>query len=412
MPGLSSRAALLPALGLCSCAAATSRTADALEAPEPEPESPTPTWIEHDSPRTVPTVFEAAVHSGQLALARGEYAAARESLTAALAYEESALMVTELRLAEVDALIGQGNLQTAQQVLDTLRNDSTPIDSDIAARNMTIREHEHARGLVDACEARVDSEPRTLPRHEDFLAAWNDVRDGFPRKADLPIPTDEHDARTLLCESCILEEPSFAALELGEDQIVWSLVLEHVDSGVSVLPELTGGTMSDSCADDVEMTAQRHGDLLWVRAFSDARDEFDPGDWALGDEAGLGAVAPSPTPTPSYYAAGSSGYQSSGYQGSGYVAGYQGSGYQGSGYHYHAYYGCGGGYDYGPYETCALTSSIERDVFIDLARGEIVLDIVRTGKPMGAMGFVRLDRDAVHVDACGVTQTLPLSLTT
>jgi hypothetical protein len=303
-------------------------------------------------------------------------------------------MVLELRLAEIDALIGQRQFQTAKDLLAQLRNGSIT-DPGIDSREMAIRETEHAYG-VTPCEARIDSEPRALARHEDFLSAWNDVRDGFPRKAALPIPTDEDDAHGLLCPSCIFEEASFSTFELGEEQMIWNVVVEHIDSGVSVLPELIAGTMSDSCADNVEVIAQRKGDLVWVRAFADARDDFDPNDWVLGDEAQLGAPAPSPTVSPSYYAyaAGSSGYQ--------------GSGYQGTGYHYH--YGCGG-YDYYYNESCMITNSIERDVFIDLARGEVVLDIVRTGKPTSALGFVRLEQDGVRVDACGVTQTLPLSFT-
>src|SRR5690242_11612750 len=121
MLALSSRAALLPALGLCSCAVTSSRTA---QAPEPGLESAVPNWIEDDSPVAVPTVFEAAVQSGRTALARGEYAAARESLTAALAFEESAAMVLELRLAEIDALVGQRQFQTAKDLLAQLRNGS------------------------------------------------------------------------------------------------------------------------------------------------------------------------------------------------------------------------------------------------------------------------------------------------
>jgi hypothetical protein len=394
MLGLSSRTALLPALGLCSCAASV-RTAEAPEAPGLESESPTPTWIEHDTTRAVPTVFESAVQSGRLALARGEFAAARESLTAALAFEEAAPMLTELRLAEVDAMIGQGQLLTAQQVIDGLRANSPLVDPDVEARALLVREHLHAHGIT-SCEAHVDSEPRALPRHDDFLAVWNDVRDDLPRTADLPIPTDDYIARKLLCEGCELDEASFPSLSLGDDQLVWNLVFEHLDSGVTVLPELITGTSRDACSDDVEMVAQRRGDLLWVRAFADSRAEFDPSDWELGDEAGLGA----PPSLPSYYAVGSSGYQ-------GYVGG--SSGYQGSGYQYS--YGCGGGGYYGPYESCVITNTIERDVFIDLARGEVVLDIVRTGKPMSPLGFVRLERDAVQVDACGVSQTLALSFT-
>jgi hypothetical protein len=59
-----------------------------------------------------------------------------------------------------------------------------------------------------------------------------------------------------------------------------------------------------------------------------------------------------------------------------------------------------------------ITNSIQRDVFIDLARGEVVLDIVRTGPPTSPLGFVRFADNQVRVDACGVSQTLALTHTT
>jgi hypothetical protein len=400
---------LFPALGLCSCVAASPRDiavpdGDLALAPEPEP---TVAPIEHDSIIQPLAVREAAVRSGQFALAAGEFAAARDSLTFALAYEQSSdspVTMAELRLAQIDALIGLAQLQPAKEQLAALRGQSPLVDEEIDTRVMAIREREHAYG-IGSCEAAIDIEPRALARHDDFLAAWNDLRDGFPAKADLPIPTDEYDAREL-CPTCVLDEPGFVPISVDE-RMTWGMLFEQMDSSVLVMPELLLGTVRDSCQADAEVIAQRHGDLLWVRAFSDTRADFDPSDWELGDEAALGGVAP--TPSPSYYAAGSSGYQGSAYAGAhagGYAAG--SSGYQGSGYQYSS--GCGGGYDYS-YESCMITHSIERDVFIDLARGEIVLDIIRTGPPTSPLGFVRFADNEVRVDACGVSQTLTLTHT-
>lgn len=393
---------LLPALGLCSCVVGSQRDSlvpDAELATTPAPE-PAIAPIEHDSSVEPLTVFEAAARSGQLSLAAGEFAAARESLTFALAHAqaaESPMLEAELRLAHVDALIGLGQFGSAKEQLASLRENSPLDDDEIDAHAMAIREREHAYG-IGSCEATIDVEPRAMARHDDFLTAWNDLRDGLPARADLPIPTDDSDVHAL-CLECGLDEPGFVPIDI-EDRRTFGLLFEHLDHTVSVLPELLHATAGDSCQDNAELIAQRHGDLLWVRAFSDSRASFDASDWELGDEAALGASAPSPSP--SYYAAGSSGYQGS----SGYVAG--SSGYQGSsGYHY---YGCGGGYDY-TYESCMITHSIERDVFIDLARGEVVLDIVRTGAPASPLGFVRFADNQVRVDACGVSQTLALALT-
>jgi hypothetical protein len=405
MPALHTRAfGLVPALGLCSCVVASPRDTAAPDAQLPAPE-PTVAAIEHDSPFQPPSVFEAAVRSGQLALASGQFAAARESLTFALAHEqaaESPALTTELRLAEADALIGLSQYPLAKQQLEAMRDGSPFVEAAVDTRVMQLREREHAYG-AGSCEATIDVEPRALARHDDFLAAWNDLRDGFPGKADLPIPTDDYDAREL-CPECALDVAGFVPIE-HDERLTYGLLFEHTDRSVMVLPELLLATVHDSCQDDAELIAQRHGDLLWVRAFSDTRASFDPSDWQLDESAGLGAAAPSPSPSPSYYAAGT------GYQGSGYVAassGYQSSGYQGSsGYQY---YGCGGGYEY-TYESCMITHTVQRDVFIDLTRGEVVLDIVRTGAPTSPLGFVRFADDQVRVDACGVTQTLALTHT-
>lgn len=405
MPALHSRAfvllpGLLPALGLCSCVVGSQRDtalpdADLVPAVAP---------VEHDSSIEPLTVFEAAARSGQLSLAAGEFAAARESLTFALAHPqatESPMFEAELRLAQVDALIGLAQFGPAKELLEGLRGNSPLEDEEIDAHAIAIREREHAYG-IGSCETKIDAEPRAMARHDDILTSWNDLRDGFPAKADIPIPTDEYDARAL-CPDCQLDEPAFVQIDL-DDRRTFGLLFEQLDNGVLVLPELLHATMGDSCQDDAQLVAQRHGDLLWVRAFSDTRASFDASDWELGDEAGLGASS-APSTSPSYYAAGSSGYQGSGYV-IGTTSGYQGSGYQGSGYQY---YGCGGGYEYS-YESCMITHTTQRDVFIDLTRGEVVLDIVRTGPPTSPLGFVRFADNEVRVDACGVSQTLALAL--
>ena len=233
------------------------------------------------------------------------------------------------------------------------------------------------------------------------------MTDAIARLAAAGCVAPEDEAREL-CLDCQLDVAGFVPIEHAE-RLTYGLLFEHTDHTVSVLPELLLATVHDSCQDDAELIAQRHGDLLWVRAFSDTRATFVPSDWELDDSAALGAAAPSPSP--SYYAAGSSGYQGSAYVAA--TSGYQGSGYQGSsGSSGYQYYGCGGGYDYAYGESCMITHTIQRDVFIDLARGEIVLDIVRTGAPTSPLGFVRFADNQVHVDACGVTQTLALTHTT
>jgi hypothetical protein len=108
---------------------------------------------------------------------------------------------------------------------------------------------------------------------------------------------------------------------------------------------------------------------------------------------------------------------SSGYYAGSASSGYNSSGYNSSGYSYSYGYGCGGydsgynyNYNYEPY-SCTPTHTLERDMFIDLASGELVLDIVRTGVPSSRLGHVTAELNQVHVDACGVDDTLALSWT-
>jgi hypothetical protein len=194
--------------------------------------------IEHDSSIAPLTVFEAAVRSGELALAAGEFAAARESLTFALAHPQmtdSPELAAHVRLAQVDALIGLAQFIPAKEQLAGLRGQSPFVDDAVDTRAMAIREREHAYG-ISSCEVKIDVEPRSMARHDGFLAAWNDLRDGFASKADadIPIPTDDHAARER-CPECAVDQAGFVSIEL-DDRRTFALLFEDFDLSVSVLP--------------------------------------------------------------------------------------------------------------------------------------------------------------------------------
>jgi hypothetical protein len=147
---------------------------------------------------------------------------------------------------------------------------------------------------------------------------------------------------------------------------------------------------------------EQHEQLVRVRAFADQHYEVDPDEWRLVELPESGPPPVSAASSPSYgYAYASSGYQAA-----------PSYGYGSSGY-----YGCGGGhgygYDYGYASPCAVQTHVERDVVIDLARGEITLDIVRTGNPGSALGRVTMASAPagaiVDVEACGVSRSLKLS---
>jgi hypothetical protein len=326
-----------------------------------------------------------------------------------MSYEPDAAFVDELELGQVDALIGLGEYRHARERLVELGGDAQ-LDEAVEGRYMRIRELEHAVG-AGSCDVDIDTQPRPLAQHDDFLSAWNDLSAALPDGATpAAIPVDADDARLTLCRSCG-DAPVLASVE-HDDGASFGLVMARAEGAISVMPGLLDERWG-SCGDDSRLHVERRGDLLWVRAFSDTREDFDVSDWNLGDTANLGPQNPSPgyfgSTRSDYASSASPGYASSGYASSGYAS----SGYQGYQYGYgYAYYGCGGhGYDYGygydyAYEDCVITRSIERDVFIDLSRGVVVLDVVRDGPPTSPLGVVELDDGGgVHVDACGVQRS-------
>ena len=109
--------ALLPVLGLSACVASTgmdaSTSPDQLRASAQEP-----TWIEPAVERDPMTLLEAAVVASETSLAAGEFEAARELLSVARELDPES---TQLRLAQVDALIGMREYAAARQQLVDLR---------------------------------------------------------------------------------------------------------------------------------------------------------------------------------------------------------------------------------------------------------------------------------------------------
>ncbi|KIG18502.1 hypothetical protein DB30_00187 [Enhygromyxa salina] len=416
---------LLPVVGLCSCVVSTELAATAT----PELGQTGAGWIESDASRDPLTMFEATVRSGQASLAAGHFAAANESLQLAASMQPER---ADLRLAQAEALLGMQQFTAAKKLLIELQAEA-PTHTVTAIDSARVRVHERSRAVgFTPCEASVDPDRRPLAQTNDFLAAWNSLRGGLPSANEIPItsldprgrpgyrhsddaraqiiPSSAAQAREILCgadQDCEVDEPRLVRLELYNEATI-GLVVPRADGSVSVLADLVHPTWT-SCGDETSLSLERFGALLRVRVVSDSREEVDPSDWALDSSAGLGPVVASS----GYYAgAASSGYQSSGssgYQSSG------SSGYQSSGYGYG--YGCGGydyeydhTYGYEPY-ACTATATVERDLFIHLASGEVVLDIVRSGAPSSQLGQVTTEPSQVHLDACGVDDTLSLSWT-
>ncbi|PRQ08389.1 tetratricopeptide repeat protein [Enhygromyxa salina] len=419
---------LLPVVGLCSCVVAGELAANA--APESGLGARPAQWLEADSPHQPLTMAEAASLSGQASLAAGHYSAANESLQLAANLQPERV---DLRLARVDALLGLRQYAAAKQLLAELQAES-PTHTVTAIDSYHVRTHELSRAQgFTPCEAKVDQARRPLTRNDDFLAAWNDLRGGLPDTQQIPlssldprgrpgyphheetrvhgVPSSAAQARDLLCGEglqCEADEPRLVRLEIGLEASI-GLVVPHADGSVSVLADVAHPSWT-SCWDETSLSLERVGELLRVRVVSDTREEVDTSDWALGSAAALGSAGASS----GYYAgAGSSGYQSSG------SSGYQSSGYASSGYQGYGYgYSCGddGGDpyyspNYEPY-SCTATRTVERDLFINLASGEVILDIVRSGAASGQLGQVTVEHDHVRVDACGTTdETLSLSWT-
>ncbi|MCA9683428.1 MAG: hypothetical protein KC457_14610 [Myxococcales bacterium] len=398
--------ALLPLLGLCSCAA-TSADLDGWvsdSAPLVDP------WREAEAGQGSPTMVEVALATGLEALAVGDYAAAEQALAYAAEVEPE---LAELRLAQADALIGLRHYEAAADVLATLDDEgSDQVANARELRRIDIRERERANG-DGACDLTVEQERVPLPRHNEFLAAWNDIRAGLPADYDIPVPADEDEARSILCSDgeCPVGEPQLVHLG-DEDEEVVAMVVATLDGSLVVLPELMH-VVGYGCVDEDLVAMTRHGRQLHLRAIGDDLQSFSPSDWALARATSERVVDSMRGPSTqdsndvlsagvitSYYGAGS--YDAQGYAyNQSYAYSYS--------YSYGYGYDCGGG-DY-EYDQCQAERLVQRDMVIDLARGEVVVDVRRTGSYGSAMGRVELRGGSVSVDACGVEQSLALSWT-
>jgi hypothetical protein len=385
---------LLPVLGLCSCASVGER----LESAAPEASSvEAPAWTELDPGRAPMSVVEAMIRSGHRELAAGDYRAAEASFALAIAREPT--LEGEIRLDQADALAGQGRIDEALALVRSV--DTGGLDSLVTAqraREVALREARHFEG-TETCELVVEDGPRPLDRRSSMWKAWDDLRGGLEPAAVQEIPLgDDWAAERALCGDlgCLVDEPQIVRID-GDGEISVGLVVAHEDGELSVLPELLH-LRWDTCDDDEVVHIDRpdpdRPSLVRVRAFSDLREEVEYEPAPTPEELVAQVTAPTP-PSPGY--AGSS-YASSGYASSGYAS---------SGY----YYGCGGGYEYADYAYCEARSFVERDVFIDLAREEVVLDITRTGPLGAALGSVRAEGQTASIDACGARRTLELAWT-
>jgi hypothetical protein len=389
--------ALLPAVGLCSCV--VSSEAPGTAAPtDPEIGAAATGLIEREPEREPLTTAEAMIRSGRESLAAGHYQAAYAMLSSAA--QQHPEHASDLLLDVIDAALGARQLGVAQQmIVGSPVHDSK--QSQLQSRLRELRELQRVGGIAP-CDAQVDPEPRPLRRVDDVFAAWNELRSGLPADHSITIPSTEEQALEALCGSgCELGEPSFAELVSRAERTI-ALVVAHDDGSFSILPDLLH-TESSECGDETTVGFERHDKLVRVRAFADRTYSVDPSEWSLVELPEYGPPPVSDASSPSYT------YASSGYQASAGNSYYYGS----SGYNHGYGYGCGGGYD--SQYTCEVRAHVERDVILDLDRGEIVLDIVRTGDRGSALGRVTMASApagaVVDVNACGVSRSLQLSYT-
>ena len=414
---------LLPCMGLLGCATlvetAERGPADPLRAdPFPEVDG----WLEASAARDPLSMGEAAVRSAKLELAAGNYDAVELAVTYALDYE---VELAELHLTRSEAAFARGEFTSAESALDAYAREvryeledeeRTRFDAGIDSRRLDIRERAFELG-DETCELQLDQGGQLLQSHDDYLSVFNELSARMSSRVGLEIPTTQRRAELLLCDGTCTEELTLVRLDGEEDAIIGLLVRD--ESGLRLVPELFHPELNDECEEDTHTAIERHGSQVRVRVFSESKGEPEPDepppveDWRLGIEAELGKiqakVAAAGISANSYYYGGygSSGYGSSGYASSGY--GYGSSGYYSS--------GCGGGYDYdyGYYDEyygyCEPLRRVQRDTFIDLARGQVVLDIVRTGSAEAGLGRVKSSPTTVELQACGVEQRLELSWT-
>lgn len=391
--------ALLPAVGLCSCVVSSEAPVSAAPVDVLEPARGP---IEAEPEREPLTIAEAMIRSGRESLTAGHYQAAYATLSiASQHYPEHAAALT---LDMIDAALGARELTTARKLIEQLPELEYHADAQkLQKRRLDLRELENGAG-VGACETQVDSQARSMRRVDGVLAAWNELRAELPADHAIPIPTSVEEAGEIVCPlGCAVGEPNFTRIH-GDNESVVGLVVANADGSLSVMPDLLHLAHA-SCEADTVLGFEQHEQLVRVRAFADQHYEVDPSDWRLVELPESGPPPVSAASSPSYgYAYASSGYQAA-----------PSYGYGSSGHQQYSYgYGCGGGgYGYDYASPCAVQTHVERDVVIDLARGEITLDIVRTGNPGSALGRVTMASAPagalVDVEACGVSRSLKLS---
>jgi len=417
--------ALLPAIGVCACAVPRA------PAPTTAPTGPASSGM-IDMGRPPLTSAEEMVRIGRAALAAGDYEAALYSLSFALDFNPDRV---GLRFDQLDAAIGLGDLYRAQAYADSITRhlQAEPSQASIWAprlerRRLDMLELRNGRG-VGSCEAAIDDQPRALQRVDDPFAAWNLLRSGLPATHAIPIPSNAAEAHDALCPAgCEVGVPGMARLE-GDNEATIALVINHGGGSFSVMPDLLH-PLASGCSDETAFGFSRHDGLVRVRAFGDRLEQVDRAVWNLVDRPDYGPPAdvsvvtgPNPSIDTRAYAYGYGYGYGYGYTSSGYQYGYASSGHHGCGYGYDDDYDYedddGYGYGYGEdsnQRSCEIHAHVERDVIIDLARGEIMLDIVRTGERGTALGRVTMATQAaglpvIEVQACGVSGRIELAHT-
>ncbi len=222
----------------------------------------------------------------------------------------------------------------------------------------------------DVCTVEVVDVPEAFARHESFTVAFDVLAGEAAQHAE--VPTDEADAEDILCMGeCAVGDVNHAVVGEEYTYETHGLVLPIPDSGEVLTLSDIGTNESGDCNN-----LQRESEILI--------EELDGGlvqvsAWVIerGEGSNLGWEP----------------YRAGDYYDDGY----------GYGYHYD---------DYAYYDYCSVVGETRRDLIIDVAKGEVVLELVRThsGAPREGLDedYISVDEDGLKVSGCGFERAFAL----
>jgi hypothetical protein len=204
------------------------------------------------------------------------------------------------------------------------------------------------------CHATVQQRDETVLRTESFLSAWKELAPPVRNPNAHNIPTTEIDARFALCgtEQCSIGSEAKLA-EAIADYMVGTGVLIPSQGAMLVVPELAVQHVVGGCTNKTEISVERHGRFVHVRALT--REQR-------------------------------------------YTYGHYG----------HESYG----YNYAPVPVeCQTYSTIRRDLVIDEEDGELELVIDQTQANPDALPWIELSFDQGNIVLSGCASALELQWT-